>query len=311
MARVLVLGTTGMLGAMVLDWLRRDSDLEVSGTARTPTLGRELWGALAAPVIQEVDVERGDIPSLDDVQWVVNCIGIIKPYIRDDNRAEVLRAIHVNSLFPTRLAEAAERAGTRVLQIATDCVYSGRDGKYVETAAHDATDAYGKTKSLGEVRSPSVTHLRCSIVGPEVKGHVSLLSWFLKQPTGATVNGYRNHQWNGVTTLHFARLCWGIIKEGRSLSALQHVVPANDITKADLLRCFARGYGRRDLTINEVDAPVVIDRRVRTNNPDVNRELWRAAGYGEPPTVEQMVAEMAAYGFGAESASALKVLQGG
>jgi dTDP-4-dehydrorhamnose reductase len=311
MTRVLVLGTTGMLGAMVLDWLRRDPGVDVAGTARTASFADNASVRNAGLAIHPFDVEQGNLPALKGVDWVVNCIGIIKPYIRDDNRAEVLRAIQVNSFFPMRLAEAAERSSTRVLQIATDCVYSGRDGKYTESAPHDATDVYGKTKSLGEVRSHNVTHLRCSIIGPEVKGHVSLLSWFLKQQVGATLNGYRNHQWNGVTTLHFAKVCWGIIKERRPVPHVQHVVPANDITKADLLRSFAREYAREDLTINEVDTPSVIDRRVRTANPELNQALWQAAGYDEPPTVEQMVAEMAAYGFGAEWNGALRVLQQG
>jgi dTDP-4-dehydrorhamnose reductase len=298
-----------MLGAMVFDWLRRDPGLDVAGTARTSPVAGTTSARNPGGAIHAFDVEQGTLPTLSDVDWVVNCIGIIKPYIRDDDRAEVLRAIQVNSLFPMRLAEAAERSSTRVLQIATDCVYSGRDGKYTESAPHDATDVYGKTKSLGEVRSPNVTHLRCSIIGPEVKGQVSLLSWFLKQQVGATLNGYRNHQWNGVTTLHFAKLCWGIIREQRTVPHVQHVVPANDITKADLLRSFAREYAREDLTINEVDAPSVIDRRVRTANPELNQALWQAAGYDRPPAVEQMVAEMAAHSLGAESDSVARLLQ--
>lgn len=290
MTRVLVLGTTGMLGAMVYDVLKRDERLSVTGTSREG--GKDL---------RTLDVERGDLPELGGIDWIVNCIGVIKPYIHDDNRAEVLRAINVNALFPLRLAEAAEAAGARVLQIATDCVYSGRDGQYVETAAHDATDVYGKSKSLGEVASPMMTHLRCSIIGPETKGFVSLLSWFLKQQKGASLNGFRNHLWNGVTTLHFGKICRGIITERLDTSGTQHVVPTGDITKADLLRSFAREYQRTDLKIADTDAPTVIDRRVRTKNAELNRTLWKAAGYDTPPTVEVMVKEMAAYRLGSDS----------
>lgn len=276
MPNVLVLGTTGMLGSMVYDVLRKDRSLRISGTAR-PSL----------------DAERAHAIDLAGVDWVVNCIGVIKPYIRDDNRDEVIRAIHVNALFPMRLAAAAERSGTRVIQIATDCVYSGRDGNYDERAAHDATDAYGKTKSMGEVRSPNMIHLRCSIIGPEVKGFVSLLEWFLKQDANATLNGYRNHRWNGVTTLHFAKICAGIIRDAPGVAHVQHLIPSGDVTKAELLRSFAREYGRKSVTIKEVDAPSVIDRRLRTKNPALNAALWSAAGYSQPPTVEAMVHELA------------------
>lgn len=293
MTNVLVLGTTGMLGSVVYDWLRSDKLLSVTGTARDPEQARKLLPEAKGSA--KLDVERGDTPDLKGVDWVVNCVGVIKPFIRDDNRDEVARAIQVNAQFPLRLALAAEASGTRVIQIATDCVYSGRDGSYDERAAHDATDVYGKSKSLGEVRSPNMMHLRCSIIGPEVKGFVSLLSWFLKQERDATLNGYRNHLWNGVTTLHFAKLAGGIIKESRTLTHAQHVLPTGDITKADLLRSFAREYNRADVTIKDVDAPTVIDRRLRTSDPEANATRWRAAGYAEPPTVEAMVRELGEY----------------
>ena len=291
MTNVLVLGQTGMLGSAVYSWLRRDDTLRLTGSARNPEQARALADGAD---VRKLDAEAGDTPDLRGVDWVVNCIGVIKPFIRDDVREDVARAIEVNSRFPARLAAVAEQTGTRVIQIATDCVYSGRDGRYDEQATHDATDVYGKTKSLGEVRSPNMMHLRCSIIGPEVKGFASLLSWFLKQERGATLNGYRNHRWNGVTTLHFAKICAGIIRESGELTHLQHVLPADDITKGDLLRAFAREYDRPDVTINDVDAHPAIDRRLRTLNAEQNAERWRAAGYDEPPSIRAMVHEMAA-----------------
>ena len=101
-----------------------------------------------------------------------------------------------------------------MIQIATDCVYSGKTGGYNEDSLHDALDAYGKTKSLGEVRSSTFLNIRSSIIGPEINHKVLLLEWFLKQPKGAVLNGFSNHLWNGVTTLQFAELCLTIIKKG-------------------------------------------------------------------------------------------------
>lgn len=285
MTTVLVLGTTGMLGSVVYKWLRSNPALRVLGTVRRA----------AAADLRVLDAESVMPPDLQGIDWVVNCIGIIKPFIHDDNRDEVARAIRVNALFPLALARAAEDHGARVLQVATDCVYSGRDGCYDERAPHDPTDVYGKSKSLGEVRSPNMMHLRCSIIGPEVKGFVSLLSWFLGQQPGATVSGYRNHHWNGLTTLHFAKVCEGIIRTNEALAHLQHVIPGNDITKAALLRVFAREYQRTDITIRDVDADPPIDRRLRTANAAANDALWRAAGYARPQTIEEMVHEMATF----------------
>ena len=82
------------------------------------------------------------------------------------------------------------------MQIATDCVYSGKKGSYNEDDLHDALDVYGKTKSLGEAQSPNLLNIRCSIIGPEQGKHVSLLEWFLTQEPGAKLQGFAHHHWN-------------------------------------------------------------------------------------------------------------------
>jgi dTDP-4-dehydrorhamnose reductase len=234
---------------------------------------------------------------LEGYDWIVNAIGVIKQFVHDDNPAEVERAIRVNALFPQRLARKAEESGARVLQIATDCVYSGKEGGYAEESPHDPLDVYGKTKSLGEARSDSVFHLRCSIVGPELKNHVSLLDWFLKQPLGAKVTGFTNHRWNGVTTLHFARICQGIIKTDLKLPYLHHVVPTGEITKADMLEEFAKKYGREDIKIVHGAARSAIDRTLCSTNETLNRSIWEAAGFYRPPDVPEMIAEMRGFNF--------------
>lgn len=297
--KVIVLGASGMLGSMVLDYLSRDSVLQLSATARSQELIQRLRPRLGNVEWRLLDAERCNIKEIADVlgnsEWAINAIGVIKPHIHDDNAAEVERAVAVNALFPHLLAHAAEQTGCRVLQIATDCAYSGRRGHYTEKDEHDPLDVYGKTKSLGEVFSTNVHHLRCSIIGPEPKGHISLMDWFLGQPPNSRVNGYTNHQWNGVTTLHFAKVCHGVIRQTIELPHIQHVIPAGTISKAELLQCFAREYGRGDITITPGKANVVVDRTLATLNKPLNRQLWEVAGYGSPPSVPEMVAELARF----------------
>jgi len=297
--KVMVLGASGMLGSMVLDYLSRDSDLELAATARRRDLLRSLSKRLNNVEWRFLDAERGTAKEitavLGDAAWAVNAIGVIKPYIHDDNAAEVERAVKVNALFPHALARAAEQIGCRVLQIATDCVFSGRRGHYTEKDGHDPLDVYGKTKSLGEVFSKNVYHLRCSIIGPEPKGHLSLMDWFLGQ--SGSVNGYANHQWNGLTTLHFAGICWGVIKRGLELPHMQHVIPGGRISKAGLLQCLAREYARGGTTVTSANSSVAIDRTLATMNEPLNRQLWEAAGYERSPSVPEMVAELAQFDY--------------
>jgi dTDP-4-dehydrorhamnose reductase len=208
---------------------------------------------------------------------------------------EVHQAIRVNALFPHRLADATAAAGARLLQIATDCVYSGRQGRYRERDPHDAEDVYGKTKSLGEVQGAHVVNLRCSIVGPELRGHRSLLDWFTSQPQGATLNGFTNHLWNGITTLQFGELASAIVRGTAGTGGLQHIVPSEHVTKAELLRVFARAFDRPDVQVVDTLASQAVDRTLATDNADANRALWEAAGYSVPPTIPVMVERLANY----------------
>ncbi len=239
--------------------------------------------------------QNRDFETLGQQDWVINCIGITKPLIKDDNSTQIENAVLINCMLPHDLSRYAASLGGRILQIATDCVYSGKEGLYKEDAAHDPVDVYGKTKSIGETWQPNVHHLRCSIIGPEPKDFKFLIEWFRRQERGATVNGFINHNWNGVTTLHFAKICQGIVDNGIGLGHLQHVVPDGSITKAKMLQEFAKAYGRADIVIKNIEAGTVIDRTLATSNPERNSALWRAAGHENIPTVSDMIAELGAY----------------
>ena len=282
--KVAILGATGMLGSMVHRYLSQQPGYDLSVSTR-----------------YVLDAENTTVTLLSNLlrghDYAINCIGVIKPRIDEQDSVSVKRAIQVNSLFPHLLAKAAEATNCKVIQIATDCVFSGREGGYTESSPHDATDVYGKTKSLGEVHSSNVHHLRCSIIGPEIKGHKSLLDWFLGQPVGSMLKGFTNHRWNGITTLAFAKICHGIMREGLELLSMQHVVPAGTVTKAELLQLFAVAYNRADVSAGPAEASTVVDRTLSTLATAFDwAKLWEVAGYVDgPPYIHEMVRELAVY----------------
>jgi len=295
--KIAILGVGGMLGSMILDVLSKEESFDVLATVREAKERGKLQRKYPNVKVIALDVDGASVSTLqkalEGASWIINAIGIIKPYIHDDNAIETIRAIRVNSLFPHNLAMAAKSA--KVLQIETDCVYSGKKGDYNEEDEHDALDVYGKTKSLGEAKFPNVFHLRDSIIGPEPSAHVSLMDWFLTQPQNTKVNGYNNHRWNGVTTFHFAKICAGIIKHDLKIPNFQHIIAADKPSKAKMLTYFGKYFDRTDVKITPVKAPKVIDRTLSTKNPKENLKVWKAAGYKEVPTVEKQIAEMAEY----------------
>lgn len=291
--KVLVLGASGMLGSMVTKVLSGYSDLQVIGTSRTFQY-REQIPPKAGWRYFDAEVERF-AEVLDGADWVINCVGVIKPMIDESSTNSVLNAININSMFPHKLALAAELRGINIIQIATDCVYSGSSGLYSENSPHDATDVYGKTKSLGEVKMSNVYNLRCSIIGPEKGSNKSLLEWVLHQPQGATINGYTNHLWNGITTHAFAKLCYGVIQDGLGLGNSIHIIPEDIVSKYELLQIITDSYGRKDIKVVPTEAPVEINRTLKTMSISVGGWVWEIAGYSKPPTVEQMIKDMERY----------------
>lgn len=283
MSKVLILGGTGMLGHAVLNEFGVFSG-NVNFTSRTGS------GLPFDVLTDSVDSLAKFVGNSD---YIINCLGITKPHINDDNEQDVARAKLVNSLFPVELASLAEKTGSRVIQIATDCVFSGRKGHYLETDAHDAEDAYGKTKSLGEVVSDRVMHVRVSTIGREIGRSTLLLEWVLSHAQGATIPGYTDHFWNGVTTNHFAKVVRGIIEKDSFEPGLSHLVPADELSKADLVRQIATAFGRTDLLVKDTDSGKPIDRTLSTSDPVFNRGLWAGAGYQDIPTIEQLIAEIA------------------
>jgi dTDP-4-dehydrorhamnose reductase len=180
--KAVVLGDTGMLGSMVKEELYTQG-IEVVGLSRKD-------GLVIHPEVGIESLEK--FPELDDTDYIINCIGAIKPVF--DNKSRLTEAIYTNAVFPHELA--AWYCHKKIIHITTDCVFDGIDGWYTENSVHKPSDAYGKSKSLGESEDCMV--LRTSIVGPEWGGNKrSLVEWLLSN-AGGEVNGFTNHLWNGL-----------------------------------------------------------------------------------------------------------------
>lgn len=267
--KILILGSTGMLGSMMYRYFSRSTPYRVIGTVRDKKNQDANMKHFDAQQFLHHPKEFSFILSFD---YIINCIGVIKPHCQDTNPVGVRNAIEVNALFPHALADYCQNTPARVLQIATDCVYSGSHGHYTEKSPHDALDVYGKTKSLGEVNAPNILHIRSSIIGPEQKTSYSLLAWFLNQSEGKTLQGYTHHTWNGVTTLQFARICQKIIYDNafhklRKTSHVYHFVPNTAVTKYELLQLFNTVFHKK-MEIKAVsDAKNVVDRTLATKYP--------------------------------------------
>jgi dTDP-4-dehydrorhamnose reductase len=276
--KVLVLGASGMLGHKV--WSVLGARFETWGTVRNPT-GLDVFQRTERVVAGVRADEFGSVQNVvaelrPDV--IVNCVGIVKQLAAGK---AAIPSITINALFPHQLAELAAATGARMIQISTDCVFSGRRGGYVEDDEPDPIDLYGRTKLLGETAYHDTLTIRTSIIGRELVGAHGLLEWFLSQ-TG-TVRGYTNAVFSGVTTQTLADTLGRVIADHPTLAGLWHVA-GERITKYDLLQRIACAYNH-DLTIKPDDS-VRIDR-------SLDDTRFRAATGIPRPNWSEMLAQLA------------------
>lgn len=282
--KVFVLGASGMIGSAVLRQLEKAKLPCVPLGARSQ---KERW-RLSGENLQlpegTQDIGRGD--------FLVNCVGIVKSRITDAT-ASTQESVFANTLLPIMLAKEVEKRGAFLINVSTDCVFSGADGSYVEDSPHDALDVYGKTKSLGEVVSRSVLQLRTSQVGPEPHPNSRLLlEWLRGLEAEAQIQGYVNHLWNGISSDAFGRIVCGIIRDNLFVEGIRHLVPSDVISKHDLVRSILDKVGRSDVEVLPSEEAAGIDRTLSTSYPTFNSEAFMSAGFESVPTVEETLSLM-------------------
>lgn len=288
--KVLILGNSGMLGHTLTRYLE-DNGCDVYSTSRGA-------GSLYGSNHFNFDVVKDDIQILNlkemRFDYILNCVGLIRHQMLDNAESNLL-ATEINTLFPLKLLGALDGTSTKLIQIGTDCVFSGNNGQYTENSIKDPIDAYGYSKALGEAFNENQMILRCSIIGLEKNSHVSLMEWLLNHPLNMKVRGFTDHNWNGLTTLAFAKIVFGIISTGNFQAGTFHVVPDGHVTKYQLLVLIASNFRRNDLQIEPTASGARIDRTLSTEFDSRIYDFWKLAGYQKIPTHQDMLLEYAVY----------------
>lgn len=151
--KVVILGGGGMLGHKL--WQVFSPRFDTYVTVRQSTSAYTRYGIFdpnrlrgGVDIFQFDSIVRTVAYIKPDV--VVNCIGIVKQSAKVNHRVYTLS---INAVLPHKLKNLCRVAGARLIQISTDCVFSGRRGRYTENDESDATDLYGRSMFMGEIRS--------------------------------------------------------------------------------------------------------------------------------------------------------------
>ena len=240
---------------MVRLHLAGDPGFAVDWTSRREEPGALRFQAESSQSLFDLAERRGGY------DYVVNCIAVLKQAAESPDPEATAKAHKINAVFPHELAKFAAEIGFKLVHVSTDGVFAPASGSCFESDVPAPADLYGRTKLLGEPSAPNALTIRCSIIGPNPVKKTGLFEWVLTQPGNATITGYDDQLWRGVTTLQFASLCARIFQEHlfpqlRAESAVHHFCPNAVVTKYQLLQLLCRRF-RPDVRVERASGGII------------------------------------------------------
>lgn len=237
--KITVVGSRGMAGHVIVKYLKQQGHT-VASVDRTV-----------------LDIEHDNVNQFfkaQDCDFLINAVGLL---VKDcGDRPD--RAATVNAWWPQYCAYRLKDTNTRLIHLSTDCVFDGAQGNYIEADKHTETNAYGRSKSFGEINNAKDITFRMSIIGPELKNGTGLLNWILTNED-REMPGWDNAWWNGITTLQLAKCIDHYIKQP-TIAGVYHLVN-NDvqINKYDLL-CKINEVYKLDKHIVRTQGPKTVNK---------------------------------------------------
>lgn len=267
--RVLVLGASGMAGHLISSYFN-EQGYDVSTLTATKNTNRNNYHC------DVFDRERlVKIIETGNFKTIINCIGILNEYAETSKD----KAVYLNSYLPHLLSTVTKGTKTKIIQMSTDCVFSGRKGQYKENDFKDGESFYDRTKALGELNNSKDLTFRNSIIGPDINANgIGLFNWFMKQ--SGDIYGFTGAMWTGVTTLTLAKAMLRAIET--DLSGIYNLVNNKPISKFELLELFNK-YFKKNQVVVLPHSETKINKSLICTREDFDFEV---------PSYEQMIKEM-------------------
>ena len=118
--------------------------------------------------------------------------------------------------------------------------------------------------------------------------HIACISFVFN----SKIFGFTNHLWNGITTRHFGKIISVLILKEIKIPNNLHIIPGDVVNKFQMLKIFQKKFNRLDLKIKKINASVAVNRTIKSNYMDINKEINKSLGLRKPPTIKQMINEI-------------------
>jgi len=191
----------------------------------------------------------------------------------------------VNAEATKVIARACETAGTKLIYISTDAVFSGQPtatkpaGNYLETDPPNPRTVYGESKLRGENLAQQETNpliIRTNFFGWSPTGQRSILEFFVNElRANRTVNGFTNV----TTTSLYTQTLMDYIFQLKDNSEIFHVTSSDVITKYEFgikvaevfnldetLTVPTESPDNKDLSLNTIKLAKALGTAIQTQN---------------------------------------------
>ena len=252
-ARVLLTGVNGLLGQALARQLgqRPSGLLLATGHQMESRIQLEPGVRYVCLDIRDAEGVRNLIAEYEP-EWVINCAAKTNVDACESERSECWE---VNAQGVENLAHGCRNIGARLIQVSTDFVCDGTQGRYTETDRPHPVNFYGKSKLAGENNARTAgggrwTVVRTGVIYGRATGlpKPDFVGW-VRQKLGAgeSLCAFTD-QWRTPTYTHDIALGISQIVQRRS-SGVYHLAGRDYLSMYDFAHEVAAAYGLDALLI--------------------------------------------------------------
>ena len=285
MKRVLITGSSGMLGKDMVTSLLEFSDIEVYGVD-----------------LKELDINKTNfhqrIVDITDLNLLGEFLNRVQPEIIIHTAAIVNLKICEDSFETGKklhidVSRELAKTGAKVIYISTDSVFNGSKDNYTEDDIPDPINNYARTKYLGELaikaNSDNYIIIRTNIFGFNKPLRNSLAEWAITNiKEGKEINGFTDVFFNAIYTKHLAKCILQLIKN--DFKGLINIASLNTISKYDFINYLGIKSG---LLKKEIIKSSIKDIKFTILRPlNTTLSVEKALKYIKIPTIQSGIDEL-------------------
>jgi dTDP-4-dehydrorhamnose reductase len=277
--KVLITGSSGMLGHAIVEVLAADHNYELFGFVRKLT-GANYITEFALDLTNPEALNRQ--LSMLELDIILHCAANVNLDACEQNEAQAY-ALHVEA--SKNLAEFNPQK-VKFIYISTDSVFDGLNGDYAVTDIPNPLNVYAKTKWQGEevvlkVNSGAII-LRTNIYGLHLGEQSSLGEWAITNlQQEKQISGFTDVFFNPLYTGQLAQLIKHLIEHKENYQGIIHTGSNTYISKYDFLVKLAQVFGYDSKKINKTSVDMLNFLAKRPKNTTLNIDFLRQNQLGE------------------------------